>query len=410
MPERNVCCELSMLSSSRASVRRTMFRYQVYYVLIGSLVALSVGALRHFDDFPFSGKSFWQAPTIAVSLPQHPAAIDGPLQTADKSYSVSVHALTRRTIELMHDAPLKPTFSQFAETIEAGLVLEPALPADASVRDPAQLDQSSEPGQIAASSVPQEPHRPKSIAEAMTEPSHRAPEMASVPVPLPVPRPADLRPVEPQPQKVQRPVPIPASAPGENTAVASLPADNRSFIEKLFGATLASPSDSALRHASLGNSTGSIAPDASLSPVPNLKVDATTAIYDISAKVIIMPSGERLEAHSGLGEMMDDPRFVHVRMKGATPPGTYILSEREALFHGVRALRMSPVGGSGAIFGRAGILTHPFMLGPTGDSNGCVSIKDHERFLQAYLRGEIKRMVVVLGRGLDALPRLAAAR
>ena len=192
--------------------------------------------------------------------------------------------------------------------------------------------------------------------------------------------------------------------------MASLPADNRSFIEKLFGATPVSVPDNDLRNASLGNTTDSIAPDAGLSPYPNLKVDATTAIYDISAKVIVMPSGERLEAHSGLGDMMDDPRFVHVRMKGATPPGTYVLSERETLFHGVRAIRMKPIGGSAAIFGRAGILTHPFMLGPNGDSNGCVSIKDHDRFLQAYLTGEVKRVVVVLGRGLDTLPRLAAAR
>ncbi len=232
--------------------------------------------------------------------------------------------------------------------------------------------------------------------------------MTPDPVPLPVPRPPDLQTVEAQP-KVQRSV-ASVSALVENTAVASLPADKRSLIEKLFGATPVSPTDSDLRNASLGNTTGSIAPDASLSLYPNLKVDATTAIYDISAKVVVMPSGEKLEAHSGLGDMMDDPRFVHVRMKGATPPGTYVLSERETLFHGVRALRMKPIGGSAAIFGRAGILTHPFMLGPNGDSNGCVSIKDHDRFLQAYLKGEVKRMIVVLGRGLDALPRLAAAR
>ena len=108
-----------------------------------------------------------------------------------------------------------------------------------------------------------------------------------------------------------------------------------------------------------------------------------------------MPNGERLEAHSGLGDKMDDVRFVHVRMKGATPPHTYTLTEREALFHGTRALRMHPVGGSKAIYGRAGLLTHPYLLGPRGDSNGCVSFKDYDRFLQAYLRGEVKRLVVV---------------
>ena len=35
------------------------------------------------------------------------------------------------------------------------------------------------------------------------------------------------------------------------------------------------------------------------------------------------------------------------------------------------------------------------MLGPNGDSNGCVSIKNHEKLLKAFADGEIKRLVVV---------------
>jgi hypothetical protein len=35
------------------------------------------------------------------------------------------------------------------------------------------------------------------------------------------------------------------------------------------------------------------------------------------------------------------------------------------------------------------------MLGPRGDSNGCVSIKDYDRFLKAYDNGEFNRLVVV---------------
>jgi hypothetical protein len=35
------------------------------------------------------------------------------------------------------------------------------------------------------------------------------------------------------------------------------------------------------------------------------------------------------------------------------------------------------------------------MLGPDGDSNGCVSIRDYERFRKAYEDGEIARLVVV---------------
>jgi len=35
------------------------------------------------------------------------------------------------------------------------------------------------------------------------------------------------------------------------------------------------------------------------------------------------------------------------------------------------------------------------MLGPEGDSNGCVSIRDFDRFLAAFEHGKIKRLVVV---------------
>jgi hypothetical protein len=35
------------------------------------------------------------------------------------------------------------------------------------------------------------------------------------------------------------------------------------------------------------------------------------------------------------------------------------------------------------------------MLGPNGDSNGCVSFRDYDAFLRAYLNHEIKRIAVV---------------
>jgi hypothetical protein len=75
----------------------------------------------------------------------------------------------------------------------------------------------------------------------------------------------------------------------------------------------------------------------------------------------------------------------------------YELTAREELFHGVQALRLTPVGGGG-IFGRDGLLAHPYMLGPNGDSNGCVSFKNYEAFLQAFENGAVKRLVVVASR------------
>jgi hypothetical protein len=35
------------------------------------------------------------------------------------------------------------------------------------------------------------------------------------------------------------------------------------------------------------------------------------------------------------------------------------------------------------------------MLGPNGDSNGCVSIKNYDAFLRAYRNHQIKRLAVV---------------
>src|SRR5262249_50852688 len=118
-----------------------------------------------------------------------------------------------------------------------------------------------------------------------------------------------------------------------------------------------------------------------------------TAIYDISARTVYLPNGERLEAHSGLGGYMDDVRAVHLRKQGPTPPNVYELTMREHLFHGVQAIRLNPVDGA-KMFGRDGMLVHPFMLGPQGDSNGCVSLKDYPKFLKAYQRREVTRMVV----------------
>jgi hypothetical protein len=137
-----------------------------------------------------------------------------------------------------------------------------------------------------------------------------------------------------------------------------------------------------------------------------LEDDGRTAIYDITARIVYLPGGRRLEAHSGLGEYMDNPRYQHLRMRGVTPPNVYTLTMRERLFHGVRAIRLNPVDES-RMHGRAGILAHTYMLGPNGQSNGCISFNDYPEFLNAYLRGEITRIAVV--ERLESPPgRLAA--
>ena len=123
--------------------------------------------------------------------------------------------------------------------------------------------------------------------------------------------------------------------------------------------------------------------------------DRSTAVYDISAHTVYLPDGSKLEAHSGLGSELDDPSSARIRMRGVTPPHIYELKPREALFHGVPALRLNPIGGEEAIYGRSGLLAHTYMLGPNGDSNGCVSFKDYNAFLNAYRNQGIKRLAVV---------------
>jgi hypothetical protein len=208
-------------------------------------------------------------------------------------------------------------------------------------------------------------------------------------VPLPVARPPEFRiprSAAVEPRVRTRRAPRVAAAPS------APPADDRNFIEKMFG--IERTETPRLAYAALETKPVDNVFRRALSAVP---AAGGVAVYDIRAKQVTLPSGERLEAHSGLGERMDDPSHTHVRMAGPTPVGTYDLTEREQAFHGVRAIRLNPVGGAGAIHGRTGLLAHTYMLGASGASNGCVAFKDYDRFLQAYLRGDVQRLVVVAG-------------
>jgi hypothetical protein len=191
----------------------------------------------------------------------------------------------------------------------------------------------------------------------------------------------------------QNAVPLPQPAPQTRTAalrddahrvVASAVADTRSIWDKLFGKPA-----SALTLAYASAETGSLGSGHGVG-----LYDRSTAVYDITAHKVYLPDGTALEAHSGLGALLDDPRHADVKMRGVTPPAVYDLQPREAMFHGVEALRLIPEDESQAL-GRDGLLAHSYMLGPNGDSNGCVSFKDYEAFLQAYKNHEITRLAVV---------------
>ncbi|MGJ5067862.1 tlde1 domain-containing protein [Bradyrhizobium oligotrophicum] len=176
-------------------------------------------------------------------------------------------------------------------------------------------------------------------------------------------------------------------------AVLSIAGDRHSIQEKLWGKP-ENQDGGLLAYASAdSNITASIAKDPTRGGRP--PYDLSTAVYDISAKAVYLPDGTKLEAHSGLGENLDKPSSEKIKMRGVTPPHIYELKPREALFHGVPALRLNPIGGEDAIHGRNGLLAHTFMLGPNGDSNGCVSFRDYYAFLDAYKNKGIRKLAVL---------------
>jgi hypothetical protein len=227
--------------------------------------------------------------------------------------------------------------------------------------------------------------------------------------PLPPPRPPGLG----EPATSAAPQIVQPAAP-------AVPVESRNFFQKLFGLGLPPTPES------LPGAQASITPEsqaaakAAAPPAPPAVAaapaegsrgtgsgwfgfgapqapqgyDRQTAVYDILARTVYMPDGTRLEAHSGLGDRLDDPRYVNEQARGATPPHLYELTLRDSSFHGVQALRLTPIG-EGDVYGRAGLLAHPYMLGPNGDSNGCVSVKDYDAFLRAYENGQISRLMVV---------------
>ena len=306
---------------------------------------------------------------------------------------------------LFGDIIIDPSF--LAETKQPELTL-PTLSSlvpnpPASSGQTAQPALSSEAGP--SSATPQLPD------EIPLPPKRDVPQIVDN-APFPPPRPAEFgqfAPTGPDRRLTQ-----------ENTA----PADNRNVIQKWFGWLPSAPAINwapppPLRTAALPTaappplaSTPAPAQAPASSPAAEgrgikgffaaftaptadrLGYDRYTAVYDISARTVYLPDGTRLEAHSGLGDRLDNPRYVSERALGPTPPHLYELVMREAPFHGVQALRLNPIG-DGELFGRAGLLAHPYMLGPNGDSNGCVSVKEYDAFLRAYQNGQVKRLAVV---------------
>ncbi|MBP0615909.1 DUF2778 domain-containing protein [Jiella sp. KSK16Y-1] len=268
--------------------------------------------------------------------------------------------------------------------IEAEIATEAAEPAQADVIASVPLPVSrpeTQPGREVRVASLEPDDMPGPLGTA-TE------EMTELAVPLPERRPNYQPPVvaspQAQPQQATRPAErqapavasTPPSAPGRDVDTGG------SFFERLFG----------------GGGTAKL-------PPAHLGV----AVYDISAQTVYLPGEGKLEAHSGLGHMQDKPRYVAQKNRGPTPPNVYNLRMREARFHGAEAIRLLPADGRKK-YNRDGLLAHPYMYIGGGDrsqSNGCVVFKHYDRFLAAFKRGRIKKMIVVPS--LDELPTYMAA-
>ena len=140
-----------------------------------------------------------------------------------------------------------------------------------------------------------------------------------------------------------------------------------------------------------------------------LAANPNTALYDIAKRVVYLPDGDKLEAHSGYGQWLDDTESIRRKDVGVTPPNVYAVSFREKPFHGVRALRMKPVG-SGNMYGRDGILAHSYLLGDGGASNGCISVRDYDRFLKAYEDGKFNQIIVLRSAAEPVPAQIASAQ
>jgi hypothetical protein len=311
--------------------------------------------------------------------------------------------------------PVRPAFNEIFASLEQQSLV---IPAPENVANSLMFNERF------AASAPQG-ELPRSIASQPVETT----KLAEASPPAEVPKAVQAsKPAETPKPKVSAPATklalnVPASAPKEvepkiaddkaakassgspvrdmaqraKAAVMSIASnDKQTMVEKLWGKQPAS--GGFLAYASADASvTGSIIDTRSQNPMMGgaPPYDRQTAVYDIAAQTVYLPDGTRLEAHSGLGSKMDDVRYSHVRMQGVTPPHIYELKPRETLFHGVPALRLTPLGGEEKIHGRDGLLAHTYMLGPSGQSNGCVSFKDYYAFLDAYKNKGIRRLAVL---------------
>ena len=297
------------------------------------------------------------------------------------------------------------------------------------------------PSETVAAGVPHPELRPAQQAALLAAKAESLPDAVDLPqsIPLPTARPQmpahrveRLASLEPQagietsdalpgvalpqsaplprsrPARVEQAAPARAeqAAPARPARIEQASAPSRPTASHSQALAYASPDDASTQNnGGLLSGLGKLFSGGSHAQMPG--AGSGVAVYDIKTATVYMPNGEKLEAHSGLGHMQDNPRYVTAKNKGPTPPNVYNLVMRESRFHGVEAVRLLPADGKKK-YNRDGLLAHTYMYrGGTSQSNGCVVFKNYPKFLKAFKRGRIKRLVVVPS--IDKLPTYTAS-
>ncbi len=282
-----------------------------------------------------------------------------------------------------------PDVTETPDPSQLALALVKSMPVDdEAFASPLPIEESSVDVAVTPSkTLPEKPGDVASLPDALSDdvplPTQR-PQLDNAPAPKTIqPRVVEQPKAVPQPKAVQQTKPVQLAARPAPQTRQGKPANSGDELAYARPDTPSGGLGQAFKNLFSGPRGGS-------SGAGN-----GVAVYDISAKTVYLPDGQRLEAHSGLGAMVDQPRYVDQKDRGPTPPNTYDLTLRESRFHGVEAIRLTPVGGK-AKYNRVGLLAHTYMLrGGRAESNGCVVFKDYNRFLAAFKKGKVTRLVVV---------------
>jgi hypothetical protein len=308
---------------------------------------------------------------------------DAPVMRRFADVSVrSVARLEPPEIAAPETAPAEPALSfvdRFAAASPQGVA-----PAPVPASEPVKLAVAPKPEPLKLAEAPKARETPKETSREAAKETSKVQLAAVAPTAQPDDPPKGIDSIRDMAQRAK------------NAILSIASSEKQSVVAKLWGKEPSSRNPVlAYASADAGSVTGSIGREQNPMLGGSPPYDRDTAVYDITAHTVYLPDGTKLEAHSGLGSYLDDPHSSRIRMRGVTPPHIYTLKPRESLFHGVAALRLTPVGGEDTIYGREGLLAHSFMLGPNGDSNGCVSFRDYNAFLNAYRNEGIRKLAVV---------------